>query len=598
MQPVSLFNWFKCDHIMEGVMKSIASWSLVSLMALTACEQAAQESQSPAADLVLTGGTIYTVDGDARTVSALAVTDGKIVYVGDDAGAQAYVDEGTDVRDLAGRAVFPGFTDSHAHLPDGGGTLLGLGLGGIMTEEEVLAEVKAYAEAHPDLPFIVGSGWELSLFKDANPHKSLLDAIVPDRPVFLVAADGHNGWANSKALENAGITAETQDPPKGRIERDEAGNPTGTLREAAQGLIAPILPTLALEDVVNNLEAGMAYQLGHGITATIDAAIMADVNEAAYLSVASRADLPHRVRVSLLAADEFVTSNVTEENAEATVTKLLSRREAYRAASAGRLDAEAVKIFVDGVVENYTAAMLDPYVGTPLGDSHRGVANLTEPALTAYSIALDRADSQIHMPALGDRAVRAGLNAIEAVNATNGDKDRRHHLAHLEIVQPEDIARFAPLGVTANLQTLWHFEDAYISDLTRPYLREELHRWLYPAKSFVEAGTRIVWGSDWPVSTSDPFDSIEVAVTRLGPDGEDVPVLVPEEALSVDDMIRALTINGAYLMGQEDIRGSLEVGKQADFFIASADPYKVSFEDLSEIEALETFVGGASVFKR
>jgi len=565
-----------------------------ALLLAAACGEQAEQAPAPA-DLLLTGGTIYTVDGTNHVAEAMAVRDGKIIFVGSSAEASAYAGEGTKLVELTGQAVFPGFTDSHAHLPDGGGTLLGLGFQGMTSAEEIVAATKAYAEAHPDLAAITGSGWELNLFPDANPSKDLLDAVVPDRPVFLVAADGHNGWVNSKALELAGITKDTEDPVNGRIERDADGNPTGTLRESAQGLVAPVFPAPAVEDVIKNIEAGMAYQAGHGITATIDAAIMADVNEQAYLAVSERDDLPQRIRISLLAADEMVTSVVSVENVAKTVDRLVARRAQFRARSAGRLDAEAVKIFVDGVPENHTAALLEPYVGAPMGPEHSGEINLSEQALTAYAARLEARDFQVHMHTIGDRAVRVGLNALEAAIATNGKRERRHQLSHLEIVQPEDIARFAPLGVTADLQTLWHFNDAYISELTEPFLPEELHRWLYPAKSFVDAGARIAWGSDWPVSTSNPFHSIEVAVLRKDPENADDQSWIPEEALSVDDMIHALTMGGAYLMGQDDIRGSLEVGKEADFIILDADPYKVAPTDISEITVMGTYISGACV---
>lgn len=581
-------------------MRSRKHLPLIALIGLAACSgQTHQMAQAPlAADLVLIGGIIRTVDAQGRVASAMAVRDGKIVYVGNDTGARAFVAAGTEVRQLEGRAVLPGFTDSHAHLPYGGAGLLGLSLVEASSAKDAVAMVKAYADAHPDLTAIVGSGWELSLFEGGNPDKALLDAVVADRPVFLVAADGHNGWVNSKALEMAGITAATVDPPNGRVERDGDGNPSGTLRESAQGLVEHVFPKPAVEQVVKNTEAGIQYQLGHGITATIDAAIMADNMEKAYLRLSAQPDLPQRVRLSLLAADEMVTSKVTTGNVAQTLAVLEARRQQFREASLGRVDAESVKIFVDGVPENYTAAMLEPYIGTPLGDAHRGAINLTEEALDTYLVALDAANFQVHIHAIGDRAVRVSLDAVEEAVAANGPKDRRHHVSHLEFVQPVDIARFGPLGTTANLQTLWHYEDEYIADLTKPFVREDLHRWLYPAKSFVSAGGRIVWGSDWPVSSSDAFDSLEVAVTRRGAHGEDAPALVPEEALSIDEMIRALTINGAYLMGQDDIRGSLEVGKLADFFIASDDPYSVPMADLSDITVLETFIDGKSVFKR
>jgi len=548
------------------------------------------------ADLVLLGGTVHTVDEKNTIAEAIAIREGKIVFVGSAEAAKDFIGDATRVQKLAGKAVFPGFTDSHTHLPSGGEALRGLGLTGVKSADEVLATVKAYADAHPDIPFIIGSGWELNLFKDANPHKKLLDAIVPDRPVFLVAADAHNGWANSKALEMAGIGFETPDPVNGRIERDADGTPTGTLREAAQGLVMELVPVATVEEMIANTEAGINYQLAHGITASIDAAIMSDNSEAAYLSLSRRQSLPQRIRISLLAAEEMVTSVITEENVKSAVETLTERRRRFRQTSRGRIDAEAVKIFVDGVVENHTAALLAPYVGAPLGDEHKGEINLSESALDAYVQLLEANDFQVHMHAIGDRAVRVGLNAIENASQKNGVKDRRHQIAHLEIVQPKDVVRFKALGVSADLQTLWHYNDAYISDLTEPFLKEDLHQYLYPAKSFVNAGARIVWGSDWPVSSSNPFQSIEVAVLRKDPENGEDAQWNAAEALSIKDMIKALTINGAYLMGQEQIRGSLEVGKEADLIVLDADPYMVSPENISEIQVEQTYISGKCVY--
>ncbi|MCJ9429133.1 amidohydrolase [Kordiimonas marina] len=579
-----------------------SSWAVAGLVAaslgLAGCN--GKKAEAPA-DLVLTHGTVYTVNDQNAVVQAVAVRNGAIVFVGTDAGAKAFIGPKTKVEDLGGKAVFPGFTDSHVHLPDGGAGIRGLALGSIMDVKTVLADVKAYADANPDLPVIFGAGWELSLFPDANPSKALLDAIVPDRPVVLGAADGHNSWVNTKALELAGITKDTKDPINGHIEHDADGNPSGTLREAAQALVMSIVPQPTEEDAEKNIEAGMHFQLSNGITSSIDAAIMADQNEAAYLKLSENPDLPQRMRVCLLAAKAMVTSVVTPENAAETVKELDARRAQYRKHAKDRLNAECVKIFVDGVYENHTAAMIDPYVNAAEGPEYRGRPNLSPEALDAYVTDLDADGFQVHMHAIGDRAVRMALDAVEAAEKANGPKDRRHQIAHLEIVRPEDIKHFKPLNVTADLQTLWHFADEYITDLTVPFLQKDLQRWIYPAKSFKDAGARIVWGSDWPVSTSDPFQSMEVAVTRQDPNADPAksePPLVPEEALTVDDMIQALTRGGAYLMNQENIRGSLEVGKRGDMIIVDHDPYKVKPVDIGSIKVLETFIDGKTVFKR
>ncbi|GHF26491.1 amidohydrolase [Kordiimonas sediminis] len=579
-------------------MRNIYIISGAMLLALGACSAQNTETNTDKsfADTILTGGTIYTMDTSQTVASAMAVKDGKIVALGTVDEMQAYSGDATQTIDLNGATVFPGFTDAHVHVAGGGEGLRGLTLHDAQTPDVMLAKIKAYADAHPDMPVITGFGWELNVFEAGNPHKSLLDEIIPDRPVILTAADGHNSWVNSKAFEMAGVTADTPDPVAGHIEKDADGQPSGTLRESAMKLMAGILPEVTKADMVANLRAGAEFQLSNGIVGSIDAAISANMEEQAYLDAATDPKYPQRFRVSLLASDHSVSSIVTEENVDAVVETLSERRQKFREANKGRVDAESVKIFVDGVPENFTAAMHDPYVGVPQGPDHRGVMNLTENALIKYVTALDNKGFNILTHSMGDRAIDATLTAFEQMMEANPARDRRNHISHLEFLTPTSFKRFDVPGMAANIQSLWHFNDPYISELTEPFVKPEIHRWIYPAKSFKDAGAKLVWGSDWPVSTSNPFMSIEVAVLRQDPNNAEDTPWIPEEKLTVDDMMVALTRNGAWIMGQDDIRGTLEAGKLADFIILSADPYKVKPYDISEITVKATYLEGEQVY--
>ncbi|WP_308909617.1 amidohydrolase [Pseudokordiimonas caeni] len=586
---------------MRYMTKTFGAGVALAALLVAGCGEKAGDNDAakgPVADRVIVGATIYTVDGDNRVVDAMAVREGKILYVGDRAGAQAYVGDGTQVDALDGKVIFPGFTDTHAHVASGGEELNGLSLTGVGSVEEVIAKVKAYADAHPELDFIVGRGWDLTLFPGANPSKDLLDAIVPDRPVYLEGADGHNGWANSKAFEAAGITKDTPDPAKGSFARLPDGTPSGALREEANGAITALLPAPTKEGVIADIRRGMAFQNMQGMTAMVDASVTDSVYNEAFLDLAKDPALPLRMKLSFLPGKTWEESFTTLETVDEHVAAVVKRREDFRKVNAGRVDGDGIKIFVDGVAENFTAAVIEPYVNIPDGHDHHGVMNLAPEALTAFVTGVDKEGFNVLFHSLGDQAVRSALDAVENAEKVNGPRDRRHHLSHLEFVDPADIPRFKELGAVANLQTLWHYADTYITDLTLPHIKEDRQRWIYPAKSFKDAGVKLSWGSDWPVSTSDPFDSIEVAVTRQDPHDATSTPFIPEEALTVDDMIRALTINGAWIMGQDAVRGSLEEGKLADYIVVTADPYKVAPADISEIEVLETVVEGATVYTK
>jgi hypothetical protein len=565
----------------------------VLLTAASAC--GAPPAEPPAADIVFVNGVVYTADKADTLAEAAAVADGRILMTGSRDEAMARAGDETEIVDLNGGMLLPGFTDAHAHLVDGGSTLTSLSVHDAENVEEILATVEEYAKAHPELDVIVGSGWALPAFAGGNPDKALLDGVEPSRPVILYAADGHNAWVNSAALTRAGVTAQTPDPDNGRIERDAAGEPSGTLRESAMQLMDALLPPTTVETAVRDLVAGMRFQNAMGYTASIDAAIGPGVLEDAYVAATEQRLSTLRMTLSMLPTTDFTDKNIDATTFDERIGALKARRDHIGAADPAMLKADMVKIFVDGVLENHTGALIEPYVGVA-GES-RGVLNIAPETLNQYATALDAAGFNIHMHAIGDAAVRAGRDAVEAAQAANPARERQHHMAHIELIDPADIPRFAALGVAANMQTLWAYADSYITDLTEPFIGPERSRWLYPNGALRDAGAFLVSGSDWPVSTSDPFDAIETAVLRMDSDGGDKPWL-PEHLLTVIDMLRALTINGAILTGEDAERGSIESGKRADLIVIDADLLTIDPADISEIAVVTTYLDGRTVYTR
>jgi hypothetical protein len=534
------------------------------------------------ADLVLRHGVVYTVDPARSVAEAVAVDGGRIVYVGSDAGVERFVGGGTEVIDLAGRMLLPGFHDSHAHVLEGGISLGLLDLSELATREAVLAAVRAWAEEQPDEDWIVGFGWALPIFPDANPSKADLDAIVPDRPVYLGAADGHSAWLNSRALAEAGITAATPDPPKGRIERDPGtGEPSGTLREAAMELASAKAHDFGAWRAIQGLRGGVAHANRNGITSFVDARATPD-----HARVYRILDL-----LGLLHARVTLSLAVDPERGEEQVAEL---REHLRRDEDHMLSASAAKLFVDGVIEARTAALVEPYLGDEGGT---GLANFETEALERIAIALDRAGFDLHFHAIGDRAVRMALDAVAAARGANGPRDSRPQIAHLELVRPEDVPRFRELGVVADFQPLWAFPDPYVTELTIPVLGPERSAWIHPIGSLVRSGAAVAAGSDWPVSSIDPLDAIEVAVTRASPDGSVPGVLLPEERVDLTAMLAAYTVGGAFVQHQEDFTGSIEPGKAADLVVLDRDLFAIPPGEISEARVLLTLLEGETVWR-
>ncbi len=536
---------------------------------------------SPApADLVFRHGAVYTVDAARSWAEAVAVSRGRIVFVGTDASAAAWIGPSTRVVDLTGRMLLPAFHDSHVHPVSGGMEALECDLHGLRSAEDVLAAIRAYAASHPVAEWIRGGGWELPNFPDGNPSKTLLDGVVPDRPALLDSGDGHSAWANSKALSIAGVTRSTPDPPHGRIERDASGEPTGTLREEAVDLVASHLPRRTAKDHEEGLRKGLQIANGFGLTSLEEAsASKADLE--AYAALDAAGALTARVSASI---------TVDTDKGVADLPRLKELRARYRGR---RFHADGAKIFADGVIETRTAAVLEPYVGF---GTDRGKTNLEPADFRALATALDREGFQIHVHAIGDRAVRDALDAIEAAQKANGVRDARHHIAHLELVDPADIPRFRRLGVLANFQPFWANGDAYITEMTEPELGPERSQWIYPIASVAAAGGVTVFGSDWSVSSMNPLDGIEVAITHREP-ADPGPPWLPKERIDLPTAIGGYTIRGAYVDFTEKETGSIEVGKAADLIVLDHDLFEIPASEIHNTKVLWTLLDGKEVYR-
>jgi predicted amidohydrolase YtcJ len=538
------------------------------------------------ADLVLTGGRVATMDAARSWASALAVRDGRIVAVGGDKAVAGHIGPTTRVIELRGRSVTPGFQDAHVHPVHGGLARLRCELHDTRSKAEVLATIAEYARTHPDVPWIQGGGWYMADFPGGTPRREDLDAIVSDRPVFLSNRDGHGAWVNSKALELAGVTADTSDPSDGRIERDPDGSPTGTLHEGAMDLVASLLPDDSPADLEEALRLGQAYLHSLGITAWQDAIVSPPTEERAYVALASRGELTARV----IGAMWWERSRGPEQ-----IDEFVARR---AATSIGRYQATSVKLMMDGVLENYTGAMIDPYLdGHGALTGNRGLSQIDPEGLKTWVPQLDALGFQPHFHAIGDRAVRESLDAVEAARRANGPSDTRPHIAHIQVIHPDDIPRFRELDVAANAQPLWACHEGQMDDLTIPFLGEERATWQYPFRSLRAAGAVLAMGSDWSVSTPDPMLEMELAVERVWYESRgEKDVFLPDERLELIDALAAFTAGSAYV-NHLDETGTIEVGKLADLAVLDRDLFDRGAGAIGETRVVGTFVEGVPVFE-
>ncbi|MDR6971934.1 amidohydrolase [Leifsonia shinshuensis] len=527
---------------------------------------------------VFTNGTILSsYRADAAEHDAVAVEDGRIVAVGEDARARR--SSADETVDLEGGVLAPAFGDGHAHPLQGGLEQLGPQVRACGSVDEIVACVKEWADAHPEQEWIYGGSYDATLAPDGMFDARWLDAAVPDRPVVLRAWDYHTVWVNSEALRRAGIDAATPEPALGRIPRRADGSPLGILQEpGAVDLLLPAEPGRTREERVEALRLATADYAALGIAWVQDAWVEPAEVEA-YLDAAARGFLSTRVNLALRADPVSWRDQVPG---------FVESRRRVEELGDPLLTARTVKVFVDGVIENHTAAMLDDYVDTP-GD--RGLPNWEARELAAAAVTFDKLGFQLHLHAIGDAAARTALDVFEEVERVNGPRDRRPVIAHVQVVDPVDLPRFERLGVIANFEPLWAQLDPMMLDLTLPRLGPERERLQYPIRTLLESGA-VSFGSDWPVSSADWRPGVATAVTRQTDDRVPAAGWIPAERIPLTDALEAYSSGVAHQAFARTQRGELRPGSAPDLVWLDTDPRHVEPHDLRSVRVLGTWVDG------
>jgi predicted amidohydrolase YtcJ len=548
------------------------------------------------ADIVFTGGAyggrVFVSDASRSRADAVAVRDGRIVAL--DRAALALIGPATEIVDLEGRMLVPGFQDAHVHPLWGGLDMLRCDLADLSTQDAYLARIAEYAAGHPDDGWVLGGGWQMSAFPGGTPTAEALDRVVPDRPAFLPNRDGHGAWVNSRALELAGITRDTPDPDDGRIERDASGAPSGTLHEGAMTLVNRLLPAEPHERLREALAVGQRHLHSFGITAWQDAIVGTQYSDAGdplpvYIAADRAGELTGRVVGSLW----WDRTRGPEQ-----IDDLVAMRES--AAGGRRFAATSIKIMQDGVAENFTASMLEPYCdGHGHPTENAGISFVEPEVLNEAAARLDALGFTLHFHAIGDRAVRECLDAVETALGRNGPLGNPHHISHIQVVHPDDVPRFRRLGVTANMQMLWATLEPQMVDLTLPFLGETRSSWQYPFGDLLRSGAALAAGSDWSVSTPDPMAAIHTAVNRRSAPAEwegDYPPFLPEQALDLGTALQAYTAGSARVNSLPET-GVIRVGMLADLALLDRDPFEGEPEQIGDTRVLGTWVEGLRVFE-
>jgi predicted amidohydrolase YtcJ len=546
---------------------------------------AASDNSSQAADVIVTNARIYTVNPLQKWAEAIAVRGDKIIAVGERKQVEALRGPSTKMIDAGQRLLLPGFVDCHIHFMDGSLGLTRVDLNEAATVAEIQKRVKAYADAHPNEPWIQGMGWTYPTFgPSALPNKKILDDVVPDRPVYLIAFDGHSSWANSKALAMAGIDRNTPDPPNGTIVRDANGDATGALKEAAGDLVGSKTPVPTRAERLDALRKGIREANRAGLVRVHSAGQDFEYLDL-YDELRKRGELSLRFYIAYFLDPPGLTPQSTAliENA----------RRKYRSDD-DWIEGGAVKTMLDGVVEAHTAAMLAPYSDDPtqsgklFWDPGKYKANIAD---------LDARGLQIFTHAIGDRAVRLGLDAYQNAAEVNKTKDARPRIEHIETISAVDVERFGKLGVIASMQPLHSYpDDDTLNIWARNVGPERASRpWVW--RSIQEKGGALAFGSDWPVVTLNPWRGVQTAVTRQTSEGNPPGGFVPQQRLSLEDTIRAYTLGAAFAGRREKSEGSLEPGKLADFILLDQDLFKIEPSKIGKTEVLFTIVGGKIVYQ-
>jgi predicted amidohydrolase YtcJ len=545
----------------------------------------ASDAPPQPADMIIINARVYTVNPQQKWAEAIAVRGDKIIAVGERKQVEALRGPATKEIDAQGRLLLPGFTDCHIHFMDGSLGLTRVDLNGATTVAEIQKRVKAYADAHPKEPWIQGMGWTYPTFAPSGlPNKKTLDDVVPDRPVYLIAFDGHSSWANSKALAMAGIDRNTPDPPNGKIVRDENGDATGALKEAAGDLVGSKTPVPTRTERLDALRKGIHEANRVGLTRVHSAGQDFEYLDL-YNELRNHGELTLRFYIAYFLDPPGLTpqSNALIENA----------RRQYNS-NDDWIAGGAVKTMLDGVIEAHTAAMLAPYTDDP---TQSGKLFWDPDKYKATIADLDARGLQIFTHAIGDKAVRLALDAYQNAAAVNHTKDARPRIEHIETITAEDIDRFGKLGVIASMQPLHSYpDDDTLGIWSRNIGPDRASRaWVW--RSIQQKGGALAFGSDWPVVTLNPWPGVQTALTRQTSEGNPPGGFIPQQRLSLEDTIRGYTLGAAFAGRREKTEGSLEPGKLADFILLDRDLFKIEPSEIGKTEVLLTMAGGKIVYQ-
>ncbi len=552
------------------------------LSAPTALGQSVKTPPPP--DAVLLHGKIYTVNTKQPWAEALAVRDGRIVAVGTHAEIEKLRGESTIIIDAEGRLVLPGFTDCHIHFLDGSFSLDRVNLAGAKDVAEIQQRLREYDKLHPGTGWVLGRGWNYAMFgAETLPHKRYLDEVFPDRPVFLEGFDGHTYWANSKALALAKISKTTSNPPNGVIVRDpQTGEATGALKEAAESLVSKVLPKPTRKEKRAALQAGMKWANENGLTRVHSAG-----GDFAVLPLLDELRRDNELTVRFYVAYFLDPPQLRP----ADVAKIDAARARYRD---DWIDARAVKFMLDGVVESHTAAMLEPYADDA---STKGKLFWNPSRYKAAVAALDRRGLQLFTHAIGDSAIRTAFDAYENAANVNRTRDRRPRIEHIETASAADIPRFGQLSVIASMQPLHAYPDEDTLNVWAVANGPDRTSRGWVWQSILKEGGRLAFGSDWPVVTLNPWAGLQNAVTRQTLEGKPEGGWLPEQRVSLEQAIKAYTLDAAYAGRREKTEGSLEPGKVADFIILSQNLFEIDAHKIAETKVLLTIVGGRLAYQ-
>jgi len=545
----------------------------------------AQREDDGAVDVIVINGKVYAADGGADLAEAVAIRGNKVIRVGSNREIQRLKRAQTVVVDARGGAVMPGFIDAHAHLISGGLSLDQISLGDAATVDEIKDTIRVWSEAHPERAWITGRGWYYQPFNGAMPTRQMLDALVPDRPAYLIAYDGHTGWANTKALKAAGITRRTKSPANGAIVKDSRGEPTGALKEAAMTLMTAAAPKPTEEDRLAAARAAIDEAHRFGITSVQDAGGTAGDLDL-FDRLRKRKELTLRVYQALRADATLTEANLDELEQVRT-----------RFADDPVLKTGAIKLIADGVIESHTAAMLEPYANRP---GIKGDARFTPEQLNKVVAMLDKRGWQIMTHAIGDAAVRMSLDAYQSAAKANPapERGRRHRIEHIETIDPADVPRFGKLGVVASFQPVHATPSPTPGDVWSVNIGEARasRGWMW--NSIARSGGRLAFGSDWPVMTLDPLKGLHVAVTRATQDGLPEGGWIPGERLTLRRAIDAYTRDAAWASFDELRKGVLARDMLADIVVLTDDIFSGPASRLTTTEVAVTIVDGKVVYRR